>query len=626
LTNKYRIVKPQPPAVEMSEDLDIIEGTFSGGIVLNESAQDIPLETSPDHDKVRLEKGALRLDYGKINVGAVATSRILGLGEHRFVDPYGTMFEKTFRLTREATFAKIQSLVAGVWTDEVTGDFIIADLLQDWRSYFDKLFFADGTQVYVWDQSALEEDEGNDFPAGNEHVILRDPTDTDWMLEGRPQDGIQGTLEVVVTPAGGEADLYTVHYSLEIRGPTADTGYIEIRVNHGGAFVVAKTHQVPTSTDPARVISLPHQTLQFSRVITPGDVVQLELYDAGGLPATMPGMPMSPTGAGVPGSVPSIAWDKGHTRPTMQGYYQLVFDLLGPAGTADVEFFVEQNGVWELVDTQPFAKSPPASLWTLSHATGFNIAPFADYNAIRKIGLGLTAASAAAGFSFDMAGIPPYVQMKDIFDATLHGFNLAVDADPAPGISYSTTGAAANTIRQVKDEEDNLIIGRYLGIQSDRLLVLRAGGDPQKVQAHANADPSTWHGDGTIETVLASRSDPIDELMAHAMLTSNVGVLFRRRSIMRVISTGQLEPALAFIPWIEKLGTESPFSIAMVPGGLMFLGSDREVYYLTENGPIAVGPPITEGFSLDETNVASVEGLYDPIAQEYTISLPRTAE
>jgi hypothetical protein len=108
--------------------------------------------------------------------------------------------------------------------------------------------------------------------------------------------------------------------------------------------------------------------------------------------------------------------------------------------------------------------------------------------------------------------------------------------------------------------------------------------------------------------------------MALEMLTSNIGALFRKRSIMRVVPTGQLEPALGFYPWIENLGTESPFSVVTTPYGILFLGHDKQIYLLTEGGHQAVGQPINEAFNI--TDLSVVEGVFDSVTQEYILSIP----
>lgn len=602
MTNKYRSFDPSrlQAAGRTDKDPEVVEGLFDGGIVLDRSPQHLQVNQSPDLDKVRVHRGGLRADFGLITTTPAASSRVLALGEHRFINTALTLTEKIFRLLRDGSnFPVIESLNTSTlaWANELTGDFVVADILHSWRSYFAAVFFADGDQVYKWDQSTLVDDAGNDFPSGNE---VTDSLDS---------------VDVTVTPAGGQSDVYTVHFSVTISGPEgSDSSSISVIILHGGEIVAERLFLVSENEDSSRVISFPHEQLTFIREITDLDVVTLRTSGRAFTPVAR-----SNSATDVwPGFPTSVTIPKTPSRAAVDHLYEFSFFLDDQADSGDsqfVEFYADFGAGNVLLDVAQFAFGahthtiPTAGI----EAQGGEPDSFT-----------LTIQGTPANWSFQEFGEVGRnkVEWEETWDISVKGFNLATDADPAQGITYSVSGAQANEIVQVEDEDGDLVVGRHLGVFANRVLVLQADNDPQKIKWPANGDPTLWLADGAGETILPSQSDPIDELMAFYPLSSEVGILFRKRSIMRVVPTGQLDPALAFFPWIEKLGTESPFSVAIIPGGLIFLGSDREVYVLTEGGPNPVGPPVMEDFQLSDSNIGLVEGLYDPIQQEYILYIP----
>jgi hypothetical protein len=187
---------------------------------------------------------------------------------------------------------------------------------------------------------------------------------------------------------------------------------------------------------------------------------------------------------------------------------------------------------------------------------------------------------------------------------------------------YQIEGEPKNDLVLVREsgETGDVVVGRYLGIFADRVVVLRSDGDPQRVRWPVSGDPTDWLGDGSGSAIVPSWSDPIDELMALEPLTSNVAVLFRKASKARVLQTGQVNPALSFHPWIEELGTESSFSVISVPSGIMYFGSNKQVYFLTEAGDQAVGQRVYEEF-LRSPVLDLVEAVYDPDDQNYILCM-----
>jgi hypothetical protein len=149
-------------------------------------------------------------------------------------------------------------------------------------------------------------------------------------------------------------------------------------------------------------------------------------------------------------------------------------------------------------------------------------------------------------------------------------------------------------------------------------------GDRQVFSFTVDGILTDFNGAGSGELFLVdTRSDGIDALQGGAVLSSNFLAVFRQRSIMRAFETGNVLQAIGVVPWIENLGTNFPFSIRNVVGGVMFLGHDSMVYFMTEDGAQAVGLPIHQEIIEDLTgDLSLVDSGYDPTFGEYYLGIP----
>ena len=698
MNNKYRQIDPQI-VVPPSREPEIVQGSFEGGIVLTRSPQQIEMNQSPRHDKVRVRIGALRADYSITQVGdttAIATSKVYALGEHRYFLEDTTFDEIIFRLyhnggvastitynggaaltsleitaantivsvgttsfvgvisegeiiyltnmstaannnvnCRVTTVAANTLTLAGTpltiqgadsacslttlpsvalidsidipynlttdeWVAEITdgGSAVIevpASLIS-WRSYFDVVFFADGTQVYKWDKSSLLNNEGDDFPTVNSLTEALDSTD------------------VTVTPAGADLDRYHVNYDITVTGPSEEGGTVVVSAYHAGFQVGTKTWEIPQSSDTARVYTNAWAKFDFTRAIADNDIVTLKI-DSITQATVYRTQTLERVGT-------TNVWEVTPKSPVREAYsraYTFVFTISGIDPGVILDFYFDYDGVGYIENSSDSYNS----------GVEYTVDLIADDNAADVVGFKVVIDESPSSHVFTAIR----VEWEDWFEVDVHGFNLATDADDVEGITYSVAGGNNNDLVLVNvssDPSSATLIGRYLGIIAEHIVILQASRsdeglaetDQQRLMYCKSGEPTVWEGTGTDDLLLRSASDPVDALMALEVLSANIGALFRQRSIMRVVVTGTASAPLAFYPWIEKLGTESPFSVVTTPYGIMFLGNDRQIYLLTEGGHQAVGQPINEKFDIDEDDLASVEATYDPITQEYILSIP----
>lgn len=159
----------------------------------------------------------------------------------------------------------------------------------------------------------------------------------------------------------------------------------------------------------------------------------------------------------------------------------------------------------------------------------------------------------------------------------------------------------------------------YIAQFADRAILLRAGGDFQRVRASVNGVFNNFTGAGSVDRVLESRTtlDEVDALVALVPLTSDIAVLFRSQSIWRVNRTGNAANPLAFNQWIDGVGMPSSFGAQPVPGGIIFAGSDHYVYILTEGGLTQLGRLYTRP---DEVLNGGAETIYIPATGEFKVN------
>lgn len=580
--NKYRKVNPEPFA-RAAVPLEEPAGSFIGGIVLDKSPQVIELDKSPNLDGVRGFEGGLRQDFGVEDLGSAAPSRILALGEHRFVISGDETFALIFRIYRQVdTYIMIESWDGSSWTTEIdSGSLAIEEVLADYVSYFDAVFIADGVRVYKWDQSNTLNDQDDDFTSSNSMVDEGDYT------------------QATIVPGGAYLQKYQAHYEVEITGPSEEGASVTMSVEHDGEEVATGQTSIPASSLTTRNELFAHQIIDLIREIDSSDTLTLKIKAIVQRPVVRTNNLSQDTGTPL--------W-KGTKTPSREAYgdsYLFSFFLTG-TGDSEIGFYVNDGGGW--VEEDSFVFSPGANEWPL----------VVD-------GLGSGSSFGLHVKTGTLAIYSASVEWDEPFEVAVHGFNQGTDGDLEAGVTYQTVGTPANTLTRVDKDPGaptDYLQARYLGAFGNRILALQEDGDLQTIAWSVNGDPDDWVGTGSGSSILEGIGDPIDELLALQPLSSSLAALFRKRSVMRVQLTGNASAPFSFNRWLDNVGTESPFSVAGVPSGLMFLGHDKVVYFLSETDFLPIGGPIQEELEQNVGNLGVVEGCYDPASQEYILGVP----
>lgn len=201
---------------------------------------------------------------------------------------------------------------------------------------------------------------------------------------------------------------------------------------------------------------------------------------------------------------------------------------------------------------------------------------------------------------------------------SLHGHD---SGDAPSGLQYKVAEAPVSTVELLSVDAPK---ARFLFSFGDRLVALWHDGDPQTFSWCADGDLENWTtGDSGQIFLIDTRADSVDPLMGGCPIGDGQAAVFRRRSIMRTFETQNPEQALAVVHWIDHLGTDSPFSIQQVTGGVMFLGSDREVYFLSLQALRPVGGPIRDYLIENVRNLETVDSAFSATKKEYYLGIQK---
>ncbi|KKN88078.1 hypothetical protein LCGC14_0251500 [marine sediment metagenome] len=595
MANKFKNLEPLPPGEDSVRPVFMgMDGGFRGDI----SPRLLKPGESPSLDDVRFERGAVRKDFGWQSVGTAAPSTILGLIEHKFIDGQLT-FHRLIRVTRNiGGFAVLDAWDGANWVVTDTSLVTINDVYLSMVSALGALYIAEGSQILEWGEELEKTDQEDDFLDSNK-------------LENRGE-----TTVATVSPASADILDYAINYDVIVNSsPTQDTDiiveFLHLATILGEkAFFVARTETFP--------FSFMNEEFEFTRLVDDGDEVTIRVKSAEGGGISTEIDPIQTAGGG---GEPDIVGDKTPAlQPAINDQYEFNIFVSNDAVdncTATVGIYTDIGAGFVLKATVEIQLVGPSGSRDLTLTLpGLTVAN-------TRFGLNMesvTGAGCILGDTFFSVGINSVTWIRTNADFEIHGHNKTTQFDDPAGVTYQTTGAAITTFTPIDPGPG----ARYLFYFARRLIALHDSGDSQIFAFSVDGilDDFDGVGSGSLPLV-SSRSDAIDALQGGAVLSSNFMAVFRKRSIMRAFETGNVKIAIGVVDWIEDLGTNCPFSIRNVRGGVIFLGHDDMVYFLTEQGPREIGLPIHQDLIENLTgDLSLVDSGYDPTFAEYYLGYP----
>ncbi len=593
MTNKYRNLEPLAPGEDSARFVQMgMDGGFRGDV----SPRQLAPDETPVLDDIRFERSAIRKDFGWQAIGTAAATPVLGLIEHKFIDGQ-LQFHRIVRLIRNVgNFCVLEVWDGANWVLTDTSVDTINDVYLSVVSAQGNLFIAEGSQILRWGEELAKIDQENDFPASN---VL---------------DFVEAVTVATVSPGDAGILDYDINYDVKVLSSPSQDTLIVIEFLHGTIVLGEASFQAQRGG--ALPVNFFNQQFSFSRQITNLDTVSIRVKSAEGGGTTLVTDGIA-TIAGGPD--PDVIGNKSSLQPDLANQYKFFLEMvITPACTATVGIYADK-GTGSFVQQTTLAIVSAGGPGDTSELITVAI-PGMTGAAVR---FGLSVESVTCGSAVFKAGQQQVQYTRSNADFEVHGHNKAVNADDPAGVFYQTSGAAVTVFVPI----DPAPAARFVLHAFDRLIALHDGGDTQSFAWSRDGILTAFEGAGSGQVFLTSPAgDPIDDLQGGALINSNFLAVFRKRSIMRAFETGNVQLAVGIVNWIENLGTNCPFSIRNVRGGVIFLGHDNMVYFLTENGLIAIGLPIHQELIEALTgDLSLVDSGYDPTFADYYLGIPVAA-
>lgn len=673
-SNKFRQI--EPPQIGPKQRLEEAQGDFD--LYHGEkSGQLLPLNSSAIAEHVRVLRGQLTKDVGWSQLGT-PIGTIIGLFEHKWQFG-GSLFARVLRIFNLAGVTRSQYWDGYTWVEAQQASEPMQSVYLSEVSIQGLLCLADGKVIMKWGETILTMEMEEDFTPGT------------YLYEGLGSGACSDAI--VLYSAGAVANQYTVHFSITWDNiPTTETAVVEIVVMINGVEYIREPYRytpgvgvgvpvpIPSFEEwfnisntrfPDNISILPRRTVQdlslpFHRELVADDTVAICLGDITGVIVDHLDIPLylcsyrTPELSGGILNVLEKIWfwsgfklfDYGDAE-TLDYTFRFRTNIL-PGETLEIVFSV----AWP--DTQ--IGSPPPFPPILTESRVYTNTNFVQEITDRQetfeianiparylfsITVGVTYSSpdtlampfAGDGFAGPPLQGPCSVEVEDTsggsfsLDYTVKPYNKAYDGDPEAGLTYEIITGMSQVFERLSPHAPG---ARYIFSFADRLIALQDYGDRQCLAWCTDGILEDWlppleggTGDANRMYLLDAQIDPIDDLMAGAHIGGGNFALYRKRSIWRGFETGNVAQAIGVVPWVAGIGTEFRFSLQIVPGGNIFLGSDSMVYYFTEGGQLTpVGGPIIDEIHkrLTAENIRVdydlVDSLFDSWLQHYWLAIP----
>ena len=183
-----------------------------------------------------------------------------------------------------------------------------------------------------------------------------------------------------------------------------------------------------------------------------------------------------------------------------------------------------------------------------------------------------------------------------------------------------------HTVTQIVDAPR----ARFLMTFADRIVAgdidfYKGGPRPNTIQWCVNADPGDWTGYSSGWEDLAATE--IGDTISGLVSLESGSVIVRKNSIWSLTRQAFQTPVFSFRPVVQGLGCDLPYTIARIPGGMIFADQrTRGIYvYSPQSGPQPIRLPDPTMFdSMDLLEYA--QGAYDPYEREYHLGLIESGE
>lgn len=163
---------------------------------------------------------------------------------------------------------------------------------------------------------------------------------------------------------------------------------------------------------------------------------------------------------------------------------------------------------------------------------------------------------------------------------------------------------------------------RHLSTIGGRVIASAARGQEGDVEWSAKNNSHGWgiafEGAG-VEPLRSTPGGQIDQVIGVWPISETVSLMVRSNSVWQVTQSGDETAPFRFEQRYAKMGSRSRFSIDVVPGGLVELGTD-DIYVLDDTQPTPIGQLIKDRI-FQTVDLTKAKGLYRPRLRQYWLTL-----
>lgn len=606
--NGYKRTQPiQPP----EEPTPVEQIGFAEGYRGDAPAGVLPLDASPYLVDVRFDEMGIRKDWGYAQLGTAAFSRVLGLLDYKYVA--GTkILQRIVRITRTpAGKALVELWFGAAWVPLQVSEDSINNLLLSIVATQGVVVFANGTEILSFTETVTEDIHGVDFPQVAYY--------TRGVVPASDSGGTIPSIEV--TPADAYDNVYNIYFSVFVLGGSIYD--VTVVAKRNGSTIGSRTIRIGTIFDAGVEaydgLSVGGFLISATEAMVDGDIVTLDYTTV---------TPVTVRAADVvldtPYTVTSTAPGPSTLLLTqasriLNNQVRFVTDVTIVSGSITVGFYYSNDGAatWNHVSGADLAISVTES--DGSHTITFPDFTYAGANPLAEPWKAVALKIESTTNVSNTVTLKEYHYTSEPYVSIL-GASKSAGSDHY-GVEYSSGIVEETQVQRLSLDAPG---ASYVFPFANRLVALRDSNDPQKLAFSTSGDITDWVGEGSGELFLVdSQADAVDELMAGVVIGQGVAALWRRRSIMRLLPTGNIDQAIGAVSWLDFVGTDSPHSVQGVQGGALFIAQDRMVYYLTTQLLQPVGEQILNVTkSVPRDRLQWISSSYNPVTGEYFLYLP----
>jgi hypothetical protein len=152
--------------------------------------------------------------------------------------------------------------------------------------------------------------------------------------------------------------------------------------------------------------------------------------------------------------------------------------------------------------------------------------------------------------------------------------------------------------------------------------VLDPSQNTQRIKWCVKGDHTDWEGIGSgFEDLLNVPGGQVDEQGGVFPVDDTRALIVRSKSIWQMVQTGAVDTPFRFTRMLAGKGTEAPHSVAVIPGGIIYVGIDS-VNIVTLSDYKDIGYQVSDEILDNVTDAGMMVGDYDPDENEYWVLVP----